>query len=307
MTIHIETPCVPSRSLSKACRADVLLKLENCQPTGSFKLRGIGALCAEAAAQGTREIVSSSGGNAGIAAAYAGRNLGVPTRVYVPESTPEFMRSKIQAEDAQVIVHGKIWDEANSAALEDVKRTGACYVSPFDHPTIWAGNSTMIDELRTQIGKPGAVVAAVGGGGLLLGILEGLRRQGWDDVPVYACETEGTASFAATSRAGKLVTLPTVSGVATSLSARTVAAKLMDWIGMRPIESLVFSDRDAVQATLRFAEDHRYWVEPACGAALAAAYRAKLATPLPGPVAMIVCGGAVINHDKFDEWRSAYA
>lgn len=134
--LHTVTPAILSRPLSERTGQDVYLKLENCQPTSSFKLRGIGALCVEAASKGSKQFVSSSGGNAGLAAAYSGNRLGIPTTVYVPETTPSFMQDRIRLEGAQVIVKGKIWDEANQAALDDVKSKNAFYFSPFDHPTI---------------------------------------------------------------------------------------------------------------------------------------------------------------------------
>ena len=227
-TLHIKTPCILSSKLSRQLGRDVYLKLENCQPSQSFKLRGIGALCLEAVGQGATQFVSSSGGNAGLAAALAGRILKVPTTVYIPESTPPFVRERLKFEGAEVVVAGKVWDDAHAAALKVVDIQGAFYIPPFDHPTIWKGNSTLVDELKTQIDKPSLVVLSVGGGGLLCGVMEGLHRNGWGDVPILACETEGTASFAATLAAGKLITLPTISGVATSLGARTVAAKLLD-------------------------------------------------------------------------------
>lgn len=147
--------------------------------------------------------------------------------------------------------------------------------------------------------KPGLVVTAVGGGGLLCGILEGLHRNSWKDVPVLACETEGTASFAATFNAKKLVTLPTVTGVATSLGARTVTAKLVDWIDFHPLKTSVLSDQSSIKSCLSFLDDHKFLVEPACGAALSAVYDRDPKLPTTkGPIVVIVCGGAVINYEK---------
>ena len=303
--LHVQTPTVLSRPLSSLLGRDVYLKLENCQPTGSFKLRGIGALCAEAAAGGAKRFVSSSGGNAGLAAAYAGRELGIPTTVCVPEPTPDFIRDRLRGEGAEVIVRGQAWDDAHQAALEQVREKSAFYVHPFDHPAIWRGNSTLVDELTSQVPKPGLVVVAVGGGGLLCGVLEGLRRSGWGDVTVLACETEGTASFAAAFAAGKLVTLASVSGAATSLGARTVTAKVLDWLKF-PLRSFVATDRAAVTSCLSFLDDHRFLVEPACGAALAAVYGKAVEPAASGPVVVIVCGGAVVTRRKLEALASGY-
>src|SRR5690348_7859379 len=87
--LHIETPLLESRPLSALSGATVWLKMEALQPTGSFKIRGIGLACEEHAGRGVRRFISSSGGNAGIAVAYAGRHLHIPVTVVVPRSTSE--------------------------------------------------------------------------------------------------------------------------------------------------------------------------------------------------------------------------
>ena len=95
---------------------DVYLKLDAMQPSGSFKLRGIGYTCQKAIAEGANALVSSSGGNAGLATAYAGQRLRAPTTVVVPETTPEFIRERLRSLGAQVIVHGSQWSEAHAHA-----------------------------------------------------------------------------------------------------------------------------------------------------------------------------------------------
>lgn len=293
--LHNETPCIRSTALSMLAERDVYLKLENCQPTGSFKLRGIGSLCSVAKNEGAKRFISSSGGNAGVAAAHAGRILGIPVKVFLPESTPDFMMNKIEAEGAVVQVGGKDWNEANEAALREIEVSDGFYIPPFDHPEIWRGHSTIVDEIKRQTEKPALITVAVGGGGLLCGILEGLSRHAWGDVPILACESEGTASFAATLKVKKLVTLSTVSGIATSLGARCVTKKIVDWIGIHPMSSFVTSDEILKKSVVSFLDDHRFLVEPSCAAALAPIYQKQFLVEGKGPILVIVCGGAVIN------------
>src|SRR5580693_607382 len=114
--LHIETPLIESRPLSACSERSIWLKMEAFQPTGSFKLRGIGRACQEFARRGAARFVSSSGGNAGIAVAYAGRQLGVPVTVVVPESTSDHARALLRQQAAKVIVHGPSWQEANAYA-----------------------------------------------------------------------------------------------------------------------------------------------------------------------------------------------
>ena len=120
-------------------------------------------------------MVNSSGGNAGMATSYASTKYGVPVTIVIPKSTPKLMIKRLENEGAEVIVHGEVWNNANEKALELSSKDQWLYVSPFDHPLIWEGHSTIIKELKSQLyEKPSAIVVSVGGGGLLCGILQGL-------------------------------------------------------------------------------------------------------------------------------------
>lgn len=300
--LHVETPVWESLPLSRALGARVLLKLEALQPVGSFKIRGIGAAAQARVAAGAERLVISSGGNAGYALAYAARRLDVPATVVVPTTTSSFMREIIAREDAEVVVHGESWSEAHAHATRLAAEGGAGYVHPFDDPDVWAGNATLVDEVAKTMRRPGALCVSVGGGGLLCGVLEGLHRVGWGDVPVLAVETLGADSFAAALRAGRVVELPAITSIATTLGAKSVAPELMRWTRRHPITSWTVPDRAALDACLRFADDHRLLVEPACGAALAPVYAA--AEPLCGrdPVLVVVCGGAGVSRDLLTRW-----
>jgi L-serine/L-threonine ammonia-lyase len=300
--IHVSTPLWESQPLSAALGAPVLLKMETFQPVGSFKARGIGVACQASYEAGARKLVCASGGNAGYAAAYAGRQLGLPTTIVLPRTTPALMQDLIRREGATVIVHGVSWNEANAFAVELAKQENAAYIHPFDDPRVWRGHSSIIHEIAEAGVKPGAIVVSVGGGGLLCGLLEGMRDVGWKDAPVLAVETEGAASFAASVQAGRLVTLDRIATIATTLGARAVAAEALAWAGRHPITPWLVTDRAALDACLRFADDHRLLVEPACGASLSAVY--NRAGPLAGlaPVVVIVCGGAGVSLKLLEEW-----
>ena len=155
--------------------------MECYQPVGSFKIRGIGLLCERAAAEGKRRFVSSSGGNAGFAATYAARELGLTATVVVPSTTPDATRDLLSLYGANVIVQGDVWDVADLRARELASAPDAAYVPPFDHPTLWEGHSSMVDEMAQAGRKPDVVIVSVGGGGLMCGVLEGLHRNGWKE------------------------------------------------------------------------------------------------------------------------------
>ena len=293
--LHHRTPLWESRPLGGLLGARVWLKLEALQPTGSFKIRGIGHACQSALSEGARALVASSGGNAGVAVAYAGRRLGLPVTVVVPETTSRLMLERLRDEGATVIQQGAAWDDSHAMALGLASRQEAAYIHPFDDPRIWDGHASLVREVREAGVRPDLVVLAVGGGGLLCGVLQGMHQAGWRDVPVCAVETEGADSFHRSVEAGRLVTLQGIASVATSLGARQVASRALAWTESHRVLPWVVSDRAAVGAVLRFADDHRLLVEPACGAALAAVY--DRAEPLAGSraVLVVVCGGAGVT------------
>ncbi len=281
----------------------VWLKLEALQPPGSFKIRGIGFACREYARRGAGRFISSSGGNAGIAVAFAGRRLGVPVVVVVPETTTELAKRLIRQEGAEVIVHGASWMEANSLALSMIGGTDA-FIHPFDDPLLWQGHATLVDEIAGSGTKPDAFVLSVGGGGLLCGVLEGLHRNNWQDVPVIAVETEGADSFAQSVLAGHRVELDAITSIATSLGARQVAEEAFLRSQKHPVHSVVVSDNAAVSACRKFAADQRIVTEPACGASLAAVYGRRGPIGEFNSIAVIVCGGATASLEKLQEWSS---
>ncbi|XP_076010408.1 L-serine dehydratase/L-threonine deaminase-like [Genypterus blacodes] len=308
MSLHVHTPLRESLVLSKEAGTSVFLKLDSCQPTGSFKIRGIGHLCQTWAERGCERIVCCSGGNAGMAAAYSARQLQIPATIVVPVVTPNSTVERLEAEGATVIVKGKALDDSIEYGRELVNNNqGWIYVSPYDDPLIWEGHTSIVKELKKDLKvKPGAIVVSVGGGGLLNGVILGLRSVGWGDVPVIGMETQGADSLNATVKAGKLVTLPEITSIASTLGLRTVSAQTLKLIGEHKVFSEVVTDQQAVKAAERFVDDEKFLVEPACGAALAAAYcgiikrlqgEGKLAKDL-GPVVIEVCGGNNISIEQ---------
>ena len=299
--LHIETPLFESPALSEIAGRSIWLKLEALQPPGSFKIRGIGAACQEYARRGAERFISSSGGNAGIAVAYAGRRLSRPVVVVVPETTTERAKALIRQEGADVIVHGASWFEANALAKSMVTEKDA-FLHPFDDPLVWEGHSTLIDEVvRSGLG-PDAVVVAVGGGGLLSGVLAGMHRHGWTDIPVLAVETGGADSLAQSVRAGKPVELPAITSIATSLAAKRVCDQAFEWTTRHPVKNVVVTDRSAVSACMRFIDDQRIVVEPACGAALAALYERVPEVKEHRSILVVVCGGVTATLEQLEKW-----
>lgn len=266
-------------------------------------MRGLGALCVEAAQGGKSLVVCPSGGNAGYAAAMAAKALGIDAEIVVPMTTPQATRDRITAIGATVCVHGDVWEQSNDYAIARCREVGAAYIPAFDHPTIWAGNSTVVDEIVDALPNVDAIVASVGGGGLLMGILTGLERHDRQDCRVVACETEGAASFNAAVLAGHAVSIGSITSIAKSLGALKVAEQLVETIRDFNYTSVVLSDRDAMLGVVRYADEFRQLVEPACGVSLATAYTDHPALANCENVVIVVCGGMSVSMDQVIDWR----
>lgn len=294
---HIKTPLIQSQQLKNALGKQIYFKLELAQPPGSFKLRGIGKLCQHEWEKGVRSFVASSGGNAGVAVAYCGMKLEVPTTVFIPGSSHPAYIDAINSYGAEVIVAGSVWDEAHQAAEAFAKEHGAAYIPPFDDPILWDGHATIIEEVVSQgLQPPDAVIVSVGGGGLACGVLKGMCQQGWDDVPLIAVETVGADAFFQSVKAGHRVTLPTITSKASSLGAKSVTQRLMQWTKEHVIKNIVVSDTDAEQGSRDFAKDQRMLVELSSGASMSVVYKNHPIIHELESILVIACGGINISH-----------
>ncbi|MDE1992669.1 MAG: pyridoxal-phosphate dependent enzyme [Rhizobiaceae bacterium] len=303
MSLHINTPLLHSEAMSLASGRSIWLKFDALQPSGSFKIRGIGRACTHHRDMGKRKFVSSSGGNAGLAVAYAGQQLGIPVTVVVPQTTSQRAIGLISQLGAQVIVEGASWQEANEACLKLLTDDDA-FIHPFDDPLLWEGHATIVDEIPEER-RPDLVVVSVGGGGLLSGVALGLERRGWR-TPILAVETAGASSLAQSIAAGERVTLPAITSIASSLGAKQVSEHAFSLTQSYPVKPVTVSDRDAVKACLRFLDDHRVLVEPACGANLAAVYDAKELDQARN-VLVVVCGGSSATLQQLQNWDAELA
>lgn len=297
--LHIQTSLISSQYLKNTLGKTIHFKLESLQPSGSFKLRGIGYLCQQKYAHGAISFVASSGGNAGVAVAYNGMKLNKPTTVFIPSSSHPIYIEAIKSFGADVIIAGTNASEAQVAAMAFAKEHDAAYIHPFDNPTIWKGHSTIIDEVITQNPTPpDAVIVSVGGGGLACGILEGMHRHSWNDIPLIAVETIGADVFAQSVTANHPVNLSSITSKATSLGSTYVASRLLQWTKEHPIKNIVVSDMDAENGCCSFAKDQRQLVELSCGAALSLVYNNHPIIKKYNSILVIVCGG--INTSQFN-------
>ena len=230
------------------------------------------------------------------------------------------MVAKIRAAGAtDVVQRGASWQEADEYLRDEVlaKSESGVYVPPFDHPDVWAGTCSMVPEIRSQLegSRPEAIVCSIGGGGLFCGLMQGLD-EAWPvdsyNIKVLAVETEGAESLNASLKAGKLVALPRITSMATSLGAKQVAEKAFEHGKRKNVTSVVLSDAEAAMGCWRFADDERILVEAACGVSLALCYDGRLKKLLPeltpeSKVVIVVCGGSIITLDILAQWKKTYA
>jgi threonine dehydratase len=269
-------------------------KLEYTQHAGSFKTRGMLNQILSAPALPAAGIVTASGGNAGLAAAYAARELGVPAEIFVPVTAPPVKVAKLGKLGARVVQVGDEYAEAASAASLRAAETGALYCHAYDDPAMVAGNGTLGLELLEQIpGGFDTVLVAVGGGGLIAGVIASLSPE----VRVVSVEPSTSACLHAALRSGAPVDVP-VSGVAAdSLGARRAGQIAFELASSFEVPALLVDDDAIVDARRRLWDDYRIAVEHGTAAAYAA-LTSGVYRPTPGErVAVLLCGA---NTDPSD-------
>jgi len=252
----------------------VVLKLEQLQLTGSFKLRGaLNALLAESPAR----VVTASGGNHGLAVATAAALLGIPATVYTPESVPTAKARRIEATGAKLVRHGATYAEAAAAAQADA--AGARYLPAYDDRLVIAGQGTCAAEVVAEVPDVDVLVAAVGGGGLAAGTVLGGGR------PVVAVEPEGCRSLHAALAAGRPVDTVVDSIASSALGATRVGE--LPFSLLREATSVLVSDAEILAARDRLWEEFRLAVEPAGAVPFAAWLSGQVPGNLP---CLILCG-----------------
>jgi L-serine/L-threonine ammonia-lyase len=176
------------------------------------------------------------------------------------------------------------------------------YIHPFDDPYIWEGHASIVDEISNVGVVPDVMVLSVGGGGLLCGVVEGLRRNHWENIPILAVETRGADSLSVAFKAKKHIGIDSITSIATTLGAKKIAKRAFELLSEHHIVSHVVTDADALRACYSFLDDHRTLVEPACGASLSAIYNGCDFLKDKQNIAVIVCGGVGVTITQLEEW-----
>ncbi len=235
--------------------AKLLLKLELLQVTGSFKARGAAnKLLSLSEAEIRRGIITASGGNHGLATAYAGWLGKTATLVYVPENISPEKAKKLEAWGATVVVTGHHWHEANQAALVAAARDGLTYIHPFADPAVIAGQGTTALELLEQAPDVDEMVVAIGGGGLISGVAltaKSLRPA----IRIIGVEPTGAPTLYESVRAGRVVELPGITTAVPTLAALKTEPINLEMVRRYVDEIVLVSDEDMREAA------HWLWFE----------------------------------------------
>ena len=288
-----ETPVEDSPTLSRrgGCRA--VLKLENYQVTGSFKVRGalnkVLSLTAEERAGG---VVAASSGNHGAALAYAQQALGCRATIVVPEDASPTKVEAIRARGAEVVVHGSDCVIAETWARQEARRRGVPYVSPYNDARVVGGQGTIGLELDRQLERIDTVYVAVGGGGLISGIAGYLKRRR-GDLEVVGCSPASSAVMYESLRAGRILDLesrPTLSdGTAGGVEGGALTFELC----REHVDRFVLVSEEEIARAMRLViEHHHMLIEGAAGVPVAAFLRDR-DRHAGKHVVLVLCGANV--------------
>ncbi len=288
-----ESPCVESIPLSQLTGAHIHCKLDYLQRTGSFKERGArNALLQLSAEQYERGVIAASAGNHALGVAYHGALLGIPVTVVMPKFAPLIKVTNCRQLGATVVLHGADLSEARVEAEAIAARQGLTFIHPFDNLHVMAGQGTIALEILEQTPGVQAIVAPVGGGGLLAGIGTVIEARK-PDVRVVGVEPTRAACLTAALAAGHPVTVTLSSTLADGLAVSQAGALPFEVL-RRVVDQVVTVDEAAIAlAVLRLIELEKSVVEGAGAAPLAAFLAGKLDALKGKDVVLVLCGGNI--------------
>lgn len=283
------TPVLESTALSALAGGPVLLKCENLQRAGSFKIRGaylrMSRLTAEERARG---VVAASAGNHAQGVALAARLLGMRATVFMPEGAALPKIAATSEYGAEVVLGGATLDEALVRAQAHADRTGAILIHPFDHPDVVAGQGTIGREILAQVPDVRTILVPVGGGGLAAGIAAAVADT---DVQVVGVQAAGAAAWPASLAAGHPVPVGAMSTMADGIAVGCPGVVPFGLLSERHAPICTVSEEDLSRALLHVAERSKLLVEPAGAAGVAALLSGlEVATP-----AVVVLSGGNID------------
>ena len=295
-TVARHTPVLTSRSLSERCGGRLLLKAENLQRTGSFKLRG--AVHKLSHLDDAPGVVAGSAGNHGQSLAYAAREKGIPCEVYMPREAPVAKVAAVEAFGGIVHLQGDSVDECVAAARARAEETGAGFVHPFDDPDIILGQSTLGLELLADVPDLEQVVVPVGGGGLISGVAGVIkaRRAGGDGVRIVGVQVDACAPFPESLRGSAPITFSARATIADGIAIKRPGDITLPLVNRWVDDMVVVSEEDIADAMVWLLERSKLVVEGGGAAGVAAVLAGKVGvggSRSRGATVIVLSGGNV--------------
>lgn len=286
-----KTPLMEAAALAKPLTdAKLWLKLECLQVTGSFKARGatnkLLTTPREALARG---VVTASGGNHGLATAYAARLAGVAATVFVPTNVAPVKVEKLKRFGATVNVIGSVWNETNEYAIAFAKSTNAVYFHPFADPAVLAGQGTLAIELLAENPDLDAVLIAIGGGGLISGMSVALKALK-PSIRIIGIEPVGCPTFHASIAAGKVVRLPQVTTRVATMACAETDRDVFEMSRHAIDEVILIEDEEMVSAAQWLWSELGLAADLSGAAAVAALREKRISFKTGDQVCALVCG-----------------
>lgn len=292
-----ETPLVRSYALSEASRADVYLKLENVQFTGSFKLRGaINALSLLARSSPGRNVLTVSAGNHGRAVALAAEIFDLAATIIVPRSAPRTKIEAIARHRVRLILRGENYDEAERHARELAATSDAVFISPYNDREVICGQGTVALEMLEAVPSLDIILVPVGGGGLLAGVALAAKSLN-PKIAVYGVQSENSPAMYESLRAGRIVQIVEKESLADGLAGNIEPGSMTFPLVERYADGVILVSEHAIADAIRFLLEHEHLVVEGAGAVAVAALLSR-AFERPGARIGVILSGSNIDLEQ---------
>jgi threonine dehydratase len=287
------TPLALSRTLHELTGADVYLKAENMQRSGSFKVRGASYKLSRLSEQEYRNgVIAASAGNHAQGVAIAAANYNMPCTIIMPETAPLAKVTATQGYGANVVLHGFTYDDAYQHCLDLQAQSGATFIHAFDDPDVIAGQGTLGLEMLSDLPDADALVVPIGGGGLIAGIAIAARAL-HPDITIIGVQAAGAASCRSSLAAGALQSLPTIATIADGIAVKRPGTLTFSIIQRLVDEVVVVNDEAIISAVLLLMERNKMLVEGAGAVGVAALLSGAI--KLPGKKVLVPLTGGNID------------